>query len=44
MIKIKCEACGKEIKNPRMNQVTCGGKCSKEYQKAYYQRKKKEEK
>ena len=35
MIKINCEVCKKEIRNPRMNQVTCGGECSKAYLKAY---------
>lgn len=34
MIKTKCAYCKEEIINPRINQVTCRGKCSKAYWKA----------
>jgi len=36
MIKIKCAICGKEIINPKINQIMCGSEeCQKAYHKAY---------
>ena len=32
MIIIKCAVCGKDIENPTMRQLTCGGNCSKKYE------------
>ena len=44
MIIIICVICGKEIRNPRLNQKTCSRKCGREYRKAYQKAYKKTDK